>query len=80
MARLAGVPAATASWFVRTVYRLVRRQVGRVPEPVAVAAHQPTILRAYAAYEWFLARADRVDKRLKALAALKAAARVGCPF
>ena len=36
--------------------------------------------RAYTGYEYFLAKANRVDAKLKALASLKAAALVGCPF
>jgi alkylhydroperoxidase family enzyme len=53
---------------------------GKVPEPLAVAAHHPWIFRGYTSYEFALGRARRVDARLKALAELKAAALVGCPF
>jgi hypothetical protein len=78
--RIEPVPAARAPWWVRLLYRMTARMVGRVPVPMAVMAHHPQILRGYTGYEWFLHRAQRVPARLKALAGLKAAARVGCPF
>jgi hypothetical protein len=80
MARIAGVPAERAGLVVRLVYRLARRMVGKVPEPMTVAAHHGGIFRAAAGYEFFLGRARLVDARLKALASIKAAALVGCPF
>lgn len=80
MARIEGVPAARARPLVRLVYRVARRMVGKVPEPMTVFAHHGALFPAYTGYEFFLARARRVDARLKALAGLKAAARVGCPF
>jgi hypothetical protein len=43
MARIEGVPEG-ANPFVRIVYALTRRKVGRMVEPVAVAAHHPRLL------------------------------------
>ena len=80
MGRIEGIPESRASWLVRLAYRLARRRVGKVPEPVAVAAHQVWILRGMGAYELALERARLVEAKLKALAAIKAAALVGCPF
>ncbi len=80
MARIAGVPPARAGLLVRFAYRFAQRMFGKVPEPLTVAAHHPWIFRAYMSYEFALGRARRVDARLKALAGLKAAALVGCPF
>ena len=80
MARIDGVPESKAGLLVRFAYWFSRRRLGRVPEPLAVAAHHPKILQAYGAYEFALERARLVDKRLKALAGIKAAALVGCPF
>jgi hypothetical protein len=59
---------------------MARRRVGKVPEPMMVAAHSPWVFRAYGAFELALDRARRVDAKLKALAGIKAAALVGCPF
>ena len=80
MARIAGIPEAQASWFVRSTYRFARRRLGKVPEPVAVAAHHRWIFGGMGAYELALERARLVDAKLKALAGIKAAALVGCPF
>ena len=80
MARIAGVPPERAGLLARLVYRFAARMFGKVPEPLTVAAHHPWIFRAYVGYEFALGKARRVDAKLKALAGLKAAARVGCPF
>jgi hypothetical protein len=80
MARIEGVPPRRAGLLVRLVYRLSRRMIGKVPEPLAIAAHNGWILQGYTGYEFALGRARRVDARLKVLAELKAAALVGCPF
>jgi hypothetical protein len=79
MARIEGVPEG-ANPFVRAVYAITRRKVGRMVEPVAVAAHHPRLLLGMAAFEEALTRAHRVDPRVKAVAELQAAAHVGCPF
>jgi hypothetical protein len=52
----------------------------RASEPLTVNAHNPAIFRATVGYEYFLSKAKRAEERLKSLAALKAAAMVGCPF
>jgi hypothetical protein len=80
MARIEGLPANRAPLLVRIAYWMARRMVGKVPEPLTVTAHHPQVFRAYTGYEYFLAKANRVDAKLKALASLKAAALVGCPF
>jgi alkylhydroperoxidase family enzyme len=59
---------------------MAKRMFGRVPEPLTVNAHNAAVFRATVGYEYFLAKAARVDARLKALAALRAATMVGCPF
>jgi hypothetical protein len=80
MARISGVPKERASWLARVAYWMSERMMKKVPEPLAVAAHNGAIFKAYAGYEYFLAKASRVDVRLKALASIKAGALVGCPF
>jgi hypothetical protein len=64
----------------RFAYWFTRRTFGKVPEPLTVAAHHPWIFRGYTAYEFALGRSRLVDAKLKALAGIKAAALVGCPF
>ena len=80
MARIPGVPPSRAGLVARFAYRFSKRMVGKVPEPLTVAAHHAWIFRGYTGYEFALGKARLVDARLKALAGLKAAALVGCPF
>ena len=80
MARIEGVPARKAGIFVRIAYWMARRMVGKLVEPLTVAAHNPWIFRAYTGYEFALDRARRVEPKLKALAGIKAAVMIGCPF
>ncbi len=80
MARIEGVPQRRAGLFARFIYWYARRWLGKVPEPLTVTAHHGWVLQGYSAYEFALGRARLVDARLKALAGLKAAALVGCPF
>jgi hypothetical protein len=79
MARIEGV-SERANPFVRIAYAVTRRKLGRMVEPVAVGAHHPRLLVGMGAFEEALVRSHRVPSRLKALAALQAAAAIGCPF
>jgi hypothetical protein len=79
MPRIEGVPEG-ANLFVRAVNATTRRKIGRMVQPVAIAAHHPRLLVGMGAFEEALARSRRVETRLKSLAELQAAANVGCPF
>lgn len=88
MARIAGVPARKAGLYVRLAYyftgRGLTRLAGRSPEgmlaPLEMYAHLPGLLRGYAGLEQATAKLHRVDKRLRALAELKAATLVHCEY
>ena len=80
MARIAGVEARGAGLFVRFVYWMVKRKIGRVVEPLKVTAHHPRLLRAVGQMEMGQEAAKTVDAALKALVSLKTAMLVGCPF
>jgi len=80
MSRIAGVSEQKANIFVKLAYWFSKKRVGKVVEPLAVAAHHPWIFRGYGAYEFALERARLVDAKLKALASIKAAMLIGCPF
>jgi hypothetical protein len=80
MARIEGLSKKRASWLTRFVYWMSERMFKRLPEPVTVAAHNGAVFRAIVGYEFFFGKASRVDHRLKALAEVKAATMVGCPF
>jgi hypothetical protein len=80
MARIQGIEPSEASLFTRFVYWMTKRQIGRVVLPVKIAAQHPRLLRAMGAMESGQAAADSVPASIKALAGLKAATLVGCPF
>jgi hypothetical protein len=80
MARIQGVEPSEAGLFVRFAYWMTRRKLGRVILPVKITAHHPRLLRAIAAMETGQAAAQSVPATIKALAGLKAATLVGCPF
>ncbi len=80
MARIEGVPEKRAGLVVRFAYWFSRRRFRRIPEPLTVTAHHPWIFQAYTAYEFLLDKAKLVEPTLKALAAIKAATLIGCPF
>ena len=73
-------PARGAGPFVRFVYWMARRRVGRVPAPVGIMAHQRAVLAAAMGFELGFERARDVDVKLKELAVLNAASLVGCRF
>jgi hypothetical protein len=78
--RVQGLEKHQAPLSVRWIYGYVRRIFGRDLTPVKVLARVPRIFWGSALLDAFLRRAHRVDQRLKSLAELRAAARVGCPF
>lgn len=80
MARIQGVPARRAGLMGRFAYWFSKRLFGKVAEPLTVTAHHRWILRGTSAYEFALGRARLVNLRLKALAEIKAATLIGCPF
>ncbi len=49
-------------------------------EPLELYAHAPGLLFGYAMLEWATAKLDRVDKRLRYLAELKAATLTQCEY
>jgi len=66
--------------FVRMVYSLTRRRLGRVVMPVQITAHHPKILWGYGQMEQSQASSRLVDAKLKGLVQLRVATLVGCPF
>lgn len=80
MERIRAVETNEAGWFVRFVYWMTRRALGRVVMPVKITAHHPRLLRAMSAMEQGQAAAHSVDASLKCLAEIKVATLIGCPF
>jgi hypothetical protein len=84
MARMAGADPKRQGWlsglFTRIVYGMTKRKLGRVVAPVQITAHHTRILWGYGQMEQSLAGSALVDARLKHLAEVRVATRVGCPF
>lgn len=80
MARILGVSEEKAGWWVRLVYRSTRQRLGKVPQTFKVSAQSPWVLRGVMAFRFCFERFRLVDPKLLALAELKAAALIGCPF
>ena len=80
MPRIPVVPDEEASWLLRFANRYTRKQRGTSLEPTRIMGHQSWILGGAGAMEMALERSSHVPSRLKSLAGLKAAARIGCPF
>ncbi len=81
MARVEGArPRGLSGLFLRIVYFLTRRKVGRVVMPVQVHGHHPGLLFGYGMMEQSLAGGRRLEGKLKSLATLRTSTRIGCPF
>jgi AhpD family alkylhydroperoxidase len=80
LSRIDGVPDSSDDARVQRAYEGCRGMLGVVTQPLRVTAHHPGILEGYGALEWAFSQADEVDEHLKHLAAVKAAALIGCEF
>jgi alkylhydroperoxidase family enzyme len=80
MSRIPAVPSSDAGLLTRAAYAYARRDLGKVPEPLAVTAHHTGITAGYCAFEAAIDRARRVPARLKLLGEMKAAMMAGCEF
>jgi AhpD family alkylhydroperoxidase len=65
----------------RLLLWLAKRQSGgKLPEPFAVQAHHPRLLKGYGGLELAFMHSHRAPRKLKELAELKAAALCGCEW
>lgn len=88
MPRIATVSDAKAGPLVRLAYRFTARGLAKVSDradermldPLRLYAHVPALLRAYGGLEQATAKLTGLDKRLRALAELKAATLVACDY
>jgi AhpD family alkylhydroperoxidase len=84
MSRIEGVPAKQANPLVRVIYRMVRRELGRMTgkreltPDIPVRAHRTSLLVGYGIFESTVARKPRVDAHLRGLVQLKSAVMQGC--
>ncbi|MGY1720580.1 carboxymuconolactone decarboxylase family protein [Blastococcus sp. SYSU DS0552] len=78
MARIPLDPPRTP--LVRLAEWYSRRRFGVVLDPGAAMAHHGRVLRAYVRHEQSVARWNRLDPTLKALAVMSSAATIGCSW
>lgn len=78
MARISLDPPRTL--LVRLVERYSRRRYGALLDPGMAIAHNRPVLLTYLRYETSLARWNRLDPTLKALAVMSSAAAIGCSW
>jgi len=88
MARITGVSPDRAGLYVKIAYFFSRRSIGRLTgrqtqrmlEPLEMYAHIPVLFKGYAKLEQATAQLHHLDKRLHALAELKAATLTRCEY
>ena len=78
MARISLDPPKTLSYRIGT--RFARRRYGVMPAPVAAMAHNVQVGRSYALFELAVERWRTLDRGLKDLAVMAAAAAIGCAW
>ena len=80
MARIDGVQPKDAGLVARFAYWFTKRNFGRVMETVKITAHSPRLLRGVGQMEMAQQKLKSVDPVVVALAEIKVATMIGCPF
>ncbi|WP_241385712.1 carboxymuconolactone decarboxylase family protein [Rhodococcus sp. CH91] len=81
MARLEAVTPDRAGIATRAMYAIARRRFGSVPEPFAVTAHHPALMRAAGIHEMLADRASTVlPAAVREIAVYRVAWTVGCSW
>ncbi|MFC4001283.1 carboxymuconolactone decarboxylase family protein [Prauserella oleivorans] len=81
MPRIPAVTIEQTGPLLRLAYRFARKRYGAVPEPVAVVAHHPALMRATVVNELLAERASRVlPAAVRELAVYRTAVRLGCSW
>ena len=80
MPRIPGIETTQANLFTRIVYWMTKRKIGRVVVPLKIAAYHAPLMRATGDMEMAQQAMHSVDATLKALAGIKVATLIGCPF
>ena len=80
MARIEGMDPRNAPFFMRQVFKKVRRMLGRDLTPQKITARVPRVFWTDAIGEWLLGQKAAIPHRQQMLLTLRTASRVGCPF
>ncbi|MDI9885578.1 carboxymuconolactone decarboxylase family protein [Streptomyces sp. HNM0645] len=78
MARISLSPPRTL--FYRAMEWYSRRTYGKILDPAKALGHNPKVLRSDLRFELAVAKWDRLDADLKALAVMASAASIGCSW
>lgn len=78
--RLQTLADARPGLFARFVYFVARRKLGKVPVTIKLLGGANALLAGLGAFETAQERSHRVPARIKALAQIRTAQRIGCPF
>jgi len=81
MPRINPVTATEAGPFLKMLYRIARKRFGAVPEPIAVSAHHPRLMRASVIHELMVERAAKtLPVSVRELAVYRTATQLGCSW
>ena len=80
MARIEGTDPRKSSFFMRQVFRQVRKVFGKDLTPQKIAARVPRVFWVNVITEILLGQKAKVSRRQRSIVQLRTAARVGCPF
>jgi alkylhydroperoxidase family enzyme len=80
MARIQGLSDDEVGFVTRRIFRMAAGAMGRVPDPLRIMARSGGTMWGAGLFQTAFERADRVDRKLKTLACLKAASLIGCVF
>lgn len=78
--RTAEITERGGGWLERLVSWYSQRNFGMVLEPLRIMARNSWVLAAVSGFEMAMARAGKLDAKLKELAQIKAATMIGCPW
>lgn len=78
MARIEGLEGKQAPLVSRVLARVAMRKWGRVTEMMKIVAYVPKVATGWAAFEILFDKSSFVGRKLRKLAATKAAMQIGC--
>jgi hypothetical protein len=80
MARVEGIDPKQTSFFMRQVFKKIRKMMGRDLTPQKISARVPRLFWFNVLGLWLIGEKAKVAPRLCAIVTLRTAVRVGCPF
>lgn len=78
MARIEELPEDKSPLISRVIARVMRRKLGRVSEMIGIMRHVPKVSTGWVVFELMFDRSRFVERKLRKLAAIKAAMQLTC--